>query len=126
LTSCLLEIGIFTSHVIWLLRTRNIRKEAATRGKTFDDVAAEHQWQGVPFKFAERKIAKTTVEMIDVEKGSQDGISEVSIRRATSSASDKSDSKILEASSCGSDDRVELYLSSAACRDEITVVTDKK
>ncbi|KAF3765087.1 hypothetical protein M406DRAFT_222093, partial [Cryphonectria parasitica EP155] len=51
---CCLELGIFSSHIIWLLRTRKIRKEAKTQGKTFDDVAAEHEQQGIPFKFAER------------------------------------------------------------------------
>lgn len=53
--SCLLEAGIFLSHIIWLLRTRKLRKEIAAQGKTFDDVAAEHDEQGTPFKWAERK-----------------------------------------------------------------------
>ncbi|KAK3366993.1 hypothetical protein B0T24DRAFT_534919, partial [Lasiosphaeria ovina] len=51
----ILEIGIFTSHLVWLLRTRKIRKAAAAEGKTFDDLLAEHEAQGIPFKFAERK-----------------------------------------------------------------------
>ncbi|KAJ4416071.1 hypothetical protein N0V82_006994 [Gnomoniopsis sp. IMI 355080] len=55
---CVLEMGIFTSHIIWLLRTRQIRREAATQGKTFDDIAAEHEMSGMPFKFAERKSRK--------------------------------------------------------------------
>ncbi|OTB19048.1 hypothetical protein K445DRAFT_345353, partial [Daldinia sp. EC12] len=38
----LLESGIFMSHLIWLFRTRKIRREAASRGKTFDNIAAEH------------------------------------------------------------------------------------
>lgn len=116
------------SHIIWLLRTRQIRKDAATRGQTFDDVAAELAWRGVPFKFAERKTAKTktTIQVLDLEKGSLRSKSEVSLSRATSTASDKSDRKILEASKCGSDDRVELYLSRAACRDSITQVPVKK
>ncbi|KAK0628698.1 hypothetical protein B0T17DRAFT_588746 [Bombardia bombarda] len=52
---CLLEIGIFLSHVIWRIRTRTIRKEGVAQGKIFDDIAAEHEEQGIPFKFAERK-----------------------------------------------------------------------
>ncbi|KAK3906600.1 hypothetical protein C8A05DRAFT_11673, partial [Staphylotrichum tortipilum] len=52
---CLLELGIFASHLIWLFRTREIRKAAAAEGKTFDNIAAEHETQGTPFKFAERK-----------------------------------------------------------------------
>ncbi|KAK4042189.1 hypothetical protein C8A01DRAFT_14199, partial [Parachaetomium inaequale] len=55
---CFLEIGIFSSHLIWLARTRKIRKAAAAEGKTFDDIAAEHELQGIPFKFAERKGRK--------------------------------------------------------------------
>lgn len=57
-SSCILELGIFTSHLIWLFRTRHIRKEAAAQGKTFDDIAAEDERSGVPFKFAERKSRK--------------------------------------------------------------------
>ncbi|KAK4248831.1 hypothetical protein C7999DRAFT_13210, partial [Corynascus novoguineensis] len=52
---CVLEMGIFISHLVWLARTREIRKVARTKGKTFDDVAAEHETRGMPFKFAERK-----------------------------------------------------------------------
>ncbi|KAI1414121.1 PQ loop repeat-domain-containing protein [Hypoxylon sp. FL1857] len=53
-----LETGIFLSHIIWLCRTRKLRKEARSEGKTFDDIAVEHQEQGIPFKFAERKFPK--------------------------------------------------------------------
>ncbi|TGJ88347.1 hypothetical protein E0Z10_g462 [Xylaria hypoxylon] len=51
----LLEIGIFASHLIWLFRTRQIRKEAKLNSKTFNDVTAEYEQQGLPFKFSERK-----------------------------------------------------------------------
>lgn len=57
-SSCLLEIGIFLSHLIWLARTRKIRMHAAAEGKMFDDVAAEHAARGTPFEFAERKGRK--------------------------------------------------------------------
>ncbi|KAJ8120781.1 hypothetical protein O1611_g10276 [Lasiodiplodia mahajangana] len=50
-----LEIGIFASHLLWLFRTRQVRKEANLDGKTFDDVMAEYEQQGLPFKFAERQ-----------------------------------------------------------------------
>ncbi|KAK3943192.1 PQ loop repeat-domain-containing protein [Diplogelasinospora grovesii] len=56
---CLLELGIFASHIIWLLRTRRIREEAAAQNMTFDDLVAEHERNGIPFKFAPRK-AQTT------------------------------------------------------------------
>ncbi|KAK8073106.1 hypothetical protein PG996_006454 [Apiospora saccharicola] len=55
---CALELGIFTSHLIWLLRTRQVRREAKARGKTFDELAAEYETSGEPFKFAERKSKK--------------------------------------------------------------------
>ncbi|KAI1647109.1 uncharacterized protein F4817DRAFT_338506 [Daldinia loculata] len=61
----LLESGIFLSHLIWLFRTRKLRKDAASRGKTFDDIAAEYEQQGISFKFAERKIFKKN----DIETG---------------------------------------------------------
>ncbi|KAI0102706.1 PQ loop repeat-domain-containing protein [Nemania sp. FL0031] len=50
-----LEIGIFISHLLWLFRTRQVRKEARLDGKTFDDVMTEYGQQGLPFKFAERQ-----------------------------------------------------------------------
>lgn len=54
----ILELGIFTSHFIWLIRTRKVRKQAKEQGRTFDDIAFEHEELGIPFKFAERKISK--------------------------------------------------------------------
>lgn len=35
-----LEIGIFFSHAIWLLRTRHLRKQAKDEGKDFDELPA--------------------------------------------------------------------------------------
>lgn len=65
---CLLELGIFISHAIWLVRTRKIRKAAAAEGKTFDDIAAEHKAEGTPFKFAERKFRKHRKGKLDEEQ----------------------------------------------------------
>jgi hypothetical protein len=67
-SSCLLEIGIFLSHIIWLARTRKLRKEAAADGKTFDEVAAQYEANGIPFRFAERK-SKGKVRAEDPETG---------------------------------------------------------
>ncbi|KFY10753.1 hypothetical protein V492_04866, partial [Pseudogymnoascus sp. VKM F-4246] len=50
----ILELGIFASHAIWLLRTRHVRREAAAEGKTFDDVLVEKADAGIPWKFSER------------------------------------------------------------------------
>ncbi|KAK3363582.1 hypothetical protein B0T25DRAFT_48562 [Lasiosphaeria hispida] len=64
-----LELGILISHIIWLLRTRKLRKAAAADGKTFDDAMAEHKAQGIPFKWAERKRNwEGKAEMGDVER----------------------------------------------------------
>ena len=41
-----------------MIRTRTIRKAAKAEGKTFDDIAAEREAQGIPFEFAERKSRK--------------------------------------------------------------------
>ena len=81
-SSALLEIGIFASHIIWLVRTRHIRKQAAAQGKTFDDIAREHEAEGRPFKFAERKWrrksrkAPADEEMARVGVNSSGGASE--------------------------------------------------
>jgi uncharacterized protein YpiB (UPF0302 family) len=53
-----LELGIFASHIIWLIRTYKVRKQAREQGKTFDDITLEHEELGIPFKFAERKSRK--------------------------------------------------------------------
>ncbi|ROV93259.1 hypothetical protein VPNG_09570 [Cytospora leucostoma] len=79
--SIALEAGIFTSHIIWLLRTREIRKQAKAQGKTFDDIAAEHEERGIPFKFAERKSRKERGKQaageVDVEAGAVGVVSQV-------------------------------------------------
>jgi hypothetical protein len=56
--SCILELGIFLSHIIWRIRTRKMRKAAAADGKTFDDLLAEHEERGEAFKWADRKFRK--------------------------------------------------------------------
>lgn len=68
-----MELGIFVSHIIWRIRTRRIRKEAAAEDKTFDDIAAEHELEGAaPFKFAERKTRRDRKHaVVDEEIGSQ-------------------------------------------------------
>ncbi|KAK0729741.1 hypothetical protein B0H67DRAFT_559497 [Lasiosphaeris hirsuta] len=72
LCACL-ELGIFVSHLIWLLRTRKLRKAAAADGKTFDDTMAEHEAQGIPFKWAERKSRREReAQMGNVERADGD------------------------------------------------------
>ncbi|KUI73477.1 hypothetical protein VM1G_08851 [Cytospora mali] len=67
---CALEAGIFASHIIWRIRTRKIRKEAKAQGKTFDEIAAEHEERGIPFEFAERKSRKERRQQKkDIEEG---------------------------------------------------------
>jgi hypothetical protein len=43
--SCIIEIGIATSHLVWLLRTRGVRKRAREAGKSFDEFDGGIQWQ---------------------------------------------------------------------------------
>ncbi|CAK7203779.1 hypothetical protein SEUCBS139899_006526 [Sporothrix eucalyptigena] len=53
----LLEIGIFLSHIIWMIRTRKIRARAKAEGKTFDELAAEIvAVEGDSWPFAERPL----------------------------------------------------------------------
>ncbi|KAI1324638.1 PQ loop repeat-domain-containing protein [Xylariaceae sp. FL0255] len=65
LVCILLEIGIFSSNLIWLFRTRRIRKQAKIDGKTFDDVAADK----------EKKLKQNTDEADMVASSEQDSLS---------------------------------------------------
>lgn len=47
-TSVLLEAGIFLSHIIWLFRTRKLRKRAKLEGIDFDDLPEARRWQWHP------------------------------------------------------------------------------
>lgn len=40
-----LETGIFLSHVIWLFRTRELRKRAKLSGQSFDDLPEAQPYQ---------------------------------------------------------------------------------
>ncbi|EPE04450.1 pq loop repeat protein [Ophiostoma piceae UAMH 11346] len=52
-----LEIGMFVSHGIWLLRSRTLRKEAKAEGKTYDEILAERvAVEGDSYPFAEREL----------------------------------------------------------------------
>ena len=55
-----LEGGIFASHLVWLFRTREVRKTAEEGGKTFDDLADEYKRQGIEFAFAERGFGSSS------------------------------------------------------------------
>jgi hypothetical protein len=70
--SIVIEAGIFASHIIWLIRTREIRAQAKAEGKTFDDIAEEHERNGTPFAFAERKKRSKSA---DDESTLEEGIS---------------------------------------------------
>ena len=39
------ELGIFTSHIIWRLRTRKLRKRAKVEGIKFDDLPEARKYQ---------------------------------------------------------------------------------
>ncbi|KAJ2894020.1 hypothetical protein MKZ38_008022 [Zalerion maritima] len=52
---CLLEVGIFASQLIWLFRTRGIRREAKERGMNFDDLIDDYETRGLEFKWRDRK-----------------------------------------------------------------------
>ena len=66
------------------MRTRKLRKDAAAVGKTFDDIAAEHEAQGIPFRFAERKRKEVSETVSDEEKN------------PTGSRSDENNTQVLE------------------------------
>ena len=43
--SLLLELGIFTSHFIWRIRTRALHKKAELEGINFDDLPEAKKYQ---------------------------------------------------------------------------------
>lgn len=61
----ILEAGIFISHVIWLFRTRELRKRAKLEGIHFDDLPEARRWQWSPTEKNERSSAAS----LDVETG---------------------------------------------------------
>jgi len=44
------EASIFVSHFVWLYRTRNIRKKAAEKERTFEELPEALQWQSQGWK----------------------------------------------------------------------------
>jgi Na+-transporting methylmalonyl-CoA/oxaloacetate decarboxylase gamma subunit len=52
----LIEAVIFISHLIWRFRTRKIRAQAKSEGKTFDDISEEYKRENIEFRFAEREV----------------------------------------------------------------------
>jgi hypothetical protein len=74
---CFLELGIFTSHIIWMVRTRKIRKAAAAEGKSFDVLMAEHEARGEAFHWADRRPifgGGKKVKVVDEEVGERDEV----------------------------------------------------
>ncbi|KAI9870755.1 MAG: hypothetical protein M1830_003580 [Pleopsidium flavum] len=61
----LLETGIFASHVVWLLRTRKLRKQAKLAGQSFDDLPEAQPYQVKRLGTEE----ETKPPSIDIEKG---------------------------------------------------------
>lgn len=53
--SAFVEIIMFISHGIWLLRTRKIRRRAKQAGVSFDDFPEAIEWQERAFKFGLRE-----------------------------------------------------------------------
>ncbi len=61
----LLETGIFVSHVVWLFRTRKLRKQAKLAGQSFDDLAEAQPYQ-VQRSGTEKEREPSST---DIEKG---------------------------------------------------------
>jgi hypothetical protein len=45
ISSCTIEMSMVASHLVWLLRTRAIRRRAREAGETFDESQEGLQWQ---------------------------------------------------------------------------------
>ncbi|KAK8075831.1 hypothetical protein PG997_010494 [Apiospora hydei] len=79
-------LGIFASHLVWLLRTRKVRREAKAAGKTFDELAAEYEEKGEHFKFAERKSKSKKNNSSDLEAAGSDSSNNEASSREQSDA----------------------------------------
>jgi hypothetical protein len=42
---CMIEMSMVTSHLVWLFRTRGIRRRTKSRGETFDESEEGRKWQ---------------------------------------------------------------------------------
>ena len=70
LDSIVLELGIFVSQGIWLLRTYKIRKQAKLNGKNFDDLPEARKYQYDPAGKAPTSTSRSRdIESGDVEPG---------------------------------------------------------
>jgi hypothetical protein len=73
--SMLLEIGIFASHIIWLYRTRRVRKEAKEAKMTYDEYISqredgdEHPAPSPPAAASEETLGTQHEMSSDLEKG---------------------------------------------------------
>ncbi|KAI5925728.1 hypothetical protein F4810DRAFT_28904 [Camillea tinctor] len=55
------EVALLISHLVWMFRTRQERAAARVQGLTFDELAAQHARNGLPYRFAaSQKIAPPT------------------------------------------------------------------
>lgn len=61
----ILEAGIFIFHIIWLFRTRELRKRAKLEGIDFDDLPEAQRWQWNPVE----KNRRGRSAPLDVETG---------------------------------------------------------
>lgn len=43
-----MEIGIFSSHVVWRIRHRKLRQEAKESGKSIDEILEENENRDLP------------------------------------------------------------------------------
>lgn len=84
-TSILLEAGIFLSHIIWLFRTRELRKRAKLEGIDFDDLPEARRWQWNPSERdachragpADIETGNASIDQVSTELMAVSGCSEV-------------------------------------------------
>ncbi|KAK1918180.1 hypothetical protein CFE70_000732 [Pyrenophora teres f. teres 0-1] len=54
---CAIEMSMVASHLVWLLRTRGMRRRAKEAGKTFDEFQETTEWQARGINI-EKKLMK--------------------------------------------------------------------
>jgi hypothetical protein len=53
-----LEIGIFTSHAVWYVRTYRLRRQLKAEGKTYDEVLEEKKAGGESWEWEDRRMPR--------------------------------------------------------------------
>ncbi|KAL6710610.1 hypothetical protein ACN47E_008658 [Coniothyrium glycines] len=75
---CAIEMSMVASHMLWLLRTRAIRKRAKETGQTFDESEEGIEWQSKGFDLEQKLSKLISIKYSNIGDSSADSIPEES------------------------------------------------